>query len=84
MSWSSTFFAGCGSAALTGSTSVTLSLVINASSLIRSYTDRFTSPELDNIQKGAIGDDNVVFDAVGSIPATSADPGICSLNDGGL
>lgn len=40
--------------------------------------------ELDNIQKDATGDDNVVFDAVGFIPATSADPGICSLNDGGL
>ncbi|AGJ59443.1 hypothetical protein AB0K64_05110 [Streptomyces sp. NPDC053741] len=40
--------------------------------------------ELDNIQKDATGDANVVFDAVGFIPATSADPGICSLNDGGL
>ncbi|MFH9786106.1 hypothetical protein ACH4NU_38310, partial [Streptomyces sp. NPDC017259] len=33
------------SAALTDSASVTLSLVIDASSLIRSYTDRFTVPQ---------------------------------------
>ncbi|WP_405799971.1 hypothetical protein OG291_00115 [Streptomyces halstedii] len=44
MSWSSTFFAGYGSAAFTDSASVTSSLVIDASSLIRSYTDLFTVP----------------------------------------
>jgi hypothetical protein len=38
----STAFACCGSTALTVSTSVTLSLVIDASPLIRSYTERFT------------------------------------------
>lgn len=49
MSWSSTFFAGCGSAALTDSASDTLSLVIDVSPLIRSYTDLFTVPMPGNI-----------------------------------
>jgi hypothetical protein len=46
-----TAFAGCGSTALTYSSSITLSLVIDASSLIRSYTDRFTVPT--KVTKGA-------------------------------
>ncbi|MEU8742007.1 hypothetical protein ACFYPK_33475, partial [Streptomyces halstedii] len=37
-------FAGYGSAAFTDSASVTSSLVIDASSLIRSYTNLFTVP----------------------------------------
>ncbi|WP_371128098.1 hypothetical protein [Streptomyces sp. 2131.1] len=44
ISRSPTAFAGCGSAASTVSASVTFSLVIGASSLIGSYTERFTVP----------------------------------------
>ncbi|WP_107416264.1 cation transporting ATPase C-terminal domain-containing protein [Streptomyces sp. CdTB01] len=44
MSWSSTALDGCGSDVSTDSGSVTFSLVIGASSLIRSYTERFTVP----------------------------------------
>lgn len=40
--------------------------------------------EMDNIQKGGTGDDNVVFDAIAFVPTLYADPGICKLNDGGL
>ncbi|MFE0701722.1 hypothetical protein [Streptomyces sp. NPDC058872] len=40
--------------------------------------------EMDNIQKGATGDDNVVFDAIAFVPYNYADPGPCSLVDGGV
>ncbi|MFG2566474.1 hypothetical protein ACGFR6_13650 [Streptomyces sp. NPDC048567] len=40
--------------------------------------------EMDNIQKGATGDDNVVFDAIAFVPFNRADPGACHLIDGGL
>ncbi|MFE6498294.1 hypothetical protein, partial [Streptomyces sp. NPDC057748] len=42
----STAFAGCGSNSSTVSASVTCSLVIDASSMIGSYTERFTVPLL--------------------------------------
>ncbi|WNI21681.1 transglycosylase SLT domain-containing protein [Streptomyces sp. ITFR-16] len=40
--------------------------------------------EMDNIQKGGTGDDNVVFDAIAFVPFLNADPGACALVDGGL
>ncbi|MCX4984126.1 hypothetical protein [Streptomyces sp. NBC_00572] len=40
--------------------------------------------EMDNIQKGATGDDNVVFDAMAFVPYIYKEPGPCSLVDGGL
>ncbi|MER7057966.1 hypothetical protein, partial [Streptomyces sp. NPDC000351] len=56
---------GCGSAALTDSASVTLSLVIDASSLIRSYTDRSTVPvELGGEALRDVGGPGRLFDVV--------------------
>lgn len=40
--------------------------------------------EMDNIQRGGTGDDNVVFDAIAFVPFNYADPGACHLVDGGL
>ncbi|MEU4100614.1 hypothetical protein ACFY8X_36545 [Streptomyces tanashiensis] len=40
--------------------------------------------EMDNIQKGGTGDDNVVFDAIAFVPYNYAEPGPCGLVDGGL
>ncbi|MDT7840158.1 transglycosylase SLT domain-containing protein [Streptomyces justiciae] len=40
--------------------------------------------EADNLHDAGTGDDNVVFDAIAFVPFSSADPGACALNDGGL